>query len=278
MALLLADNTALAANKPAHKPAATTRAAHDFIWEAAPPPDKWVPDAPKVTQDLRATGAKLYSERCIACHGPLGDGHGPLADRLAIPPTDFTKGVFKVRSTSAGTPPSDNDLFRTITRGLHGTPMLPWKNLDARQRWALVAEVKSFSRRFTQEPANQPLDAAPMPPDENEALRARGKRLYALYRCGACHGEHGDANGPAAVLYRSASAERFVRIRDFSRGEFIRGTELTDVFLTLRTGFDGTPMGSYNDLPPDDLWALAAHVRTFIPTPKNSAAHTPAKP
>ncbi len=252
--------------------AGVTASRTDVVWTAAPPSGGPVPAPPPVTPQLRAEGAKLYADRCLPCHGRMGDGRGPLATHLSMPPTDFTRGVFKLRTTLPGTPPSDNDLFRTITRGLHGTPMMPWKELPARQRWALVAEIKNLSRRFSDEPQTQPLDPSPSPPDETEGLRAKGQRLYGLYRCGACHGERGDANGPAAVLYRNVSAGRFVRIRDLSRGEFVRGGAFADIFLSLRTGFDGTPMGSYNDLPADDLWALAAYVRTLVRQPTGAAA------
>ena len=49
------------------------------------------------------------------------------------------------------------------------------------------------------------------------------------------------------------------------RGEFFRGTSARDIYLTLRTGMDGTPMGSYADgLTPRETWALAAYVRSLI--------------
>jgi hypothetical protein len=55
-----------------------------------------------------------------------------------------------------------------------------------------------------------------------------------------------------------------VRIRDFSRGRFIRGTEMEDIYLTLRVGLEGTPMASYDALADSDLWARAAYVRSLI--------------
>ena len=36
---------------------------------------------------------------------------------------DFTKGLYKFRTTNSGELPTDEDLFRTISRGIPGTTM-----------------------------------------------------------------------------------------------------------------------------------------------------------
>jgi mono/diheme cytochrome c family protein len=236
----------------------------DLVWMAGPAQDATpTKPAPALTPRLRARGARLYADRCAACHGQRGDGRGSFSARLTMPATDFTRGVFKLRSTPSGSLPTDRDLFVTLTRGMHGTPMFPWPRLSEEDRWALVAKVKSFSPRFRQEqPA--PTLVVPRAPSESAALRASGQRLYVLHRCGACHGETGAGDGPAVVTYQEGAAERFVRMRNLAAGRFIRGTALEDIYLTLLTGFDGTPMGSYEALPPEDLWALASYVRNLI--------------
>ena len=40
--------------------------------------------------------------------------------------TDHRKGVFALRTTEHEALPTDEDIFRTITRGVHGTAMPPW--------------------------------------------------------------------------------------------------------------------------------------------------------
>lgn len=65
-------------------------------------------------------------------------------------------------------------------------------------------------------------------------------------------------------MFRRDPARRKLRIRDFTRGRFIRGIEMTDIFLTLRVGVAGTPMAPYDKLADADLWALAAHVRSLL--------------
>ena len=223
-----------------------------------PPRDTW----PKLDARMRATGRKIFEARCTSCHGKRGDGQGPWAFGMIPKPTDFTKGVYKLRSTPSGYLPTDADLFLSLTRGLHGTEMLPWPSLNERQRWALVAHLKSLSPRFRREPPGKPI-AVPQPPVESGALLARGERLYRELGCVACHGEAGLADGEVRALVEGWRQER-ARIRDYTRGRFIRGSEMTDLFLTLRVGVEGTPMVAYPQLSNDDVWALAAYVRLLI--------------
>ena len=210
--------------------------------EAAPPPE---------TPKLRALGRSLFEQRCAGCHGQKGDGLGPHAARLAVRPTNFTLGVYKLRSTPTGSIPTDRDLFVTLTRGVHGTPMLPWKSLSEEERWALVYQLKSLSVRFREERPARPI-AVPAPPKEDRPLRERGAALYAKLLCARCHGDEGAGNGVAARAYER-TADRQVRPRDFTRGRFIRGAEMEDLYLTLRTGLEGTPMAAYDTLRDDEI-------------------------
>jgi cytochrome c oxidase cbb3-type subunit 2 len=263
LGLLLAGPSPGASSSPPGSALPDTQGQWDLRWMAGPP--SVVPTArpPRPSARLRARGESLYRERCAGCHGEAGDGKGPLASRLRVPPTSFVAAVYKLRSTPTGSIPTDDDLFATVTRGVHGTPMLPWKQLSEEERWALVFHLKSFSVRFREErPA--PRVQVPPPPREDDSLREKGRRLYASLQCAACHGERGAANGPGAELYRRADPARDVRIRDFTRGRFIRGTEMEDIFLTLRVGLEGTPMASYDALADSDVWALAAYVRSLI--------------
>jgi mono/diheme cytochrome c family protein len=219
----------------------------------APPPE---------TPKLRALGRSLFERRCAACHGEKGDGMGPQAARLPVRPTNFTLGVYKLRSTPTGSIPTERDLFMTLTRGIHGTPMLPWKALSEEERWALVVQLESFSVRFREERPARPI-TVPKPPKEDRPLRERGAALYGKLLCARCHGEEGAGDGAAARVYER-TADRQVRARDFTRGRFIRGAEMEDLYLTLRTGLEGTPMAAYDALRDDEIWALAAYVRSLV--------------
>ena len=236
----------------------------DLVWLAGPASSaKPSGPAPVDSAQLRIRGNALFRARCASCHGKRGDGAGPSAASLTMRTPDFTKGVFKLRSTPWGTLPTPTDLFATISRGMHGTEMYPWSNLPENDRWALVYRVMNFSSRFKFEQPGEPFNV-PQPPDETAALAAKGAVLYERHRCGACHGVKGGANGPAAELYKDSSGKSVVNIRDFQRGQFLRGEEMADIFLTLKTGLEGSPMGPYDALATQDLWALAVHVRALV--------------
>jgi cytochrome c oxidase cbb3-type subunit 2 len=233
----------------------------DLPWTIGP--DEGAPRhaPPPSNAQLRALGKSLYRSRCAQCHGEVGDGRGQVADRLNPKPTDFTKGVFKLRSTPAGALPTDLDLFRTLTRGMHGTAMFPWSRLSERERWALVYQLKSFSPRFRQEPVPAAI-TVPIAPRETDALKDHGEALYVRLGCGNCHGDSGAGDGVARERLRKAG-DREARARDFTRGRFIRGAEMEDLYLTLKVGIDGTQMHAY-PLSDNELWALAAYVRLLI--------------
>lgn len=247
-------------------PATSAAASPDdvFYWKVAPP-SVGVPTRrrPAESPELSNRGARLYQRHCAICHGLTGAGDGAIASRLLVPPRDFRSALFKVRSTPSGSLPTDLDLFATISRGMHGTDMAPWTRLPQQQRWALVTHLKSLSPRFGVEEPEASVSVPP-PGGSRAALRARGETLYALLRCGNCHGVTGRGDGPGISLY--ADEPQAVRIRDLSRAYFVRGDTPRDIFLSLRTGLDGTPMGAF-DLPADDLWALAFYVRDVIRQP-----------
>src|SRR5262249_45893352 len=82
---------------------------------------------PAWAQDVNA-GKAVYERKCLLCHGEKGDGKGPGAEHLLPKPRDFTRGLFKVRSTANKTP-TDQDLLRIVTDGMPGTSMPAWEVL-----------------------------------------------------------------------------------------------------------------------------------------------------
>src|SRR5215469_15447504 len=96
-------------------------------------------------------GKALYQRYCVFCHGPYGDGTGESAPYLDPKPRDFTKAVFKCRSTPSGSLPLDSDLYNTISRGIHASGMPSWKPLLPQERANLVAYIKTFSPAFQEE-------------------------------------------------------------------------------------------------------------------------------
>jgi mono/diheme cytochrome c family protein len=250
--------------------ASTPQGGGAFRWKNAPPA-AGVPRAPRPESGppLVGEGARLYGRSCAVCHGDAGRGDGIIAARLMAPPRDFTQAVFKIRSTPSGSLPTDLDLFQTLSRGIHGTDMAPYARLSQRERWALVAYLKSLSPRFRAEAPASSIVVPPAPRGRAK-LRKRGEALYVLMQCRNCHGPMGRGDGPGALVYATEPGR--VRIRDLARSYFVRGDTAKDIYLTLGTGLDGTPMGAY-ELPSDDLWALAFYVRDVLrrrPAPEPS--------
>jgi cytochrome c oxidase cbb3-type subunit 2 len=239
-------------------PPAATAALRD--WLAGATPDGLPAAArPAVDRGFLALGAEVYRLRCTPCHGVNGNGKGIHASRLSVPARDFTRGVYEFRSTPSGTLPTDLDLFRTVSRGVHGTAMIPWGWLRDAERWAVVEHVKSFSPRFREEGPGDPVPV-PAPPAETAELAARGEAAWARNGCAKCHGPAGEGDGPSAPTLRRDGGEA-IRAMPFSAGRFLRGGSMADLRLTLATGLDGTPMPSYAALPDEELWSLAAWVR-----------------
>lgn len=219
--------------------------------------------APAVDDALRARGAALFAKHCATCHGQRGDGNGPTAAGLKDPPTAFATGTFELRTTEHEALPTDVDMFRTITRGIHGTAMPPWFALAERDRWALVAYVKTLSKQFQEDVAPPPIES--VSPAVTYERWSHGGQLYTSAGCASCHGPLGHGDGPAgaALTYKSGVP---VVPRDLAAGRFHRTTRLADIYLTIATGLDGTPMASFAKvMTPADLWDVAIYVQSLTP-------------
>ncbi|HEX2688532.1 MAG TPA: c-type cytochrome [Kofleriaceae bacterium] len=227
------------------------------------PADPSAPE-PVLDETMRARGAELFTKHCATCHGLTGDGSGPTARELAHPPANLTTGTYELRTTEHEALPADIDMFRTITRGVHGTGMPPWFALPERDRWALAAHLKTLSRQFQEDEA-PPAIVVSTPTVTPERI-ARGQQLYGTAGCASCHGKDGRGDGPAASSLTYQSSGLRASPRDFRIGRFHRGTRLADLYLTIVTGLDGTPMASFAKvLLPDELWDAAMYVHSLVP-------------
>ncbi|GEJ56793.1 c-type cytochrome [Anaeromyxobacter diazotrophicus] len=207
-------------------------------------------------------GRHAYDRYCISCHGVDGDGRGPSADWIDPQPRDFTSGTFKFRSTPSGTLPTDADLYRTITNGLHRTFMPRWEPITELERRDLVQVVKAFSPKFTSEPQGTPITIPPRPAFTPELVQ-KGKGVWDKVQCAACHGDTGKGNGPSASTLRDDWG-RPIEPRDFTRGSLKVGDTPEDLYRTFMTGLNGTPMPSFAEsINEEDAWALVAYVKSL---------------
>ena len=217
-------------------------------------------------------GEWVYRGLCIGCHGVNGDGNGAvweLADvyapehKLPRRPRDFTEAVFKLRSTPSGSFPTDVDLFKSISRGLVADNDMPsFKFLPERDRWAVVAYIKTLSPRWEDEAEFQedPIAIAEPPLPEPSMLTA-GKDVYARMQCAECHGPVGKGDGPSAPGLEDDSGLPIVP-RDFTdAAQFVGDSSPKGVYQTFTTGLDGTPMPSFADfLDEQQRWQLVWYV------------------
>ncbi len=233
-----------------------------------PPPEdepEPAPLAPAEEAQAIARGEKAYKMACLTCHGVRGDGKGPRAHNLDPLPRDFTRGVYKCRSTVTGVLPLDSDLFMTITIGIPGTSMKGYQDLlSPETRRDIVEYLKTFSPRFKEEKI-EPEDIVkipPEPPSTPESI-ARGGGIYKAQKCDDCHGERGRGDGPSAHTLRDSWGNHMVAF-DFTTGLYRCGSSDSDVYRTFYTGMDGTPMPSYADaVKPEDRWPLVHFVKSL---------------
>jgi len=211
------------------------------------------------TEANRELGKEVFEAHCVGCHGQRGDGAGPAATFLWPLPRDFTTGVFKFRTTPSGALPTDGDLVRTITRGVRWTAMPTWHEVSEKERLAVVSYVKTLSKRWKDDAPETPL-VIPPAPRATPQLLADGKVLYERAKCAECHGERGKGDGPSAGTLKD-DFDRPIRPADFTRGELKAGGSVVDVYRTMTTGLDGTPMPSFADTMTDpERWAISYYV------------------
>jgi mono/diheme cytochrome c family protein len=131
-------------------------------WQPAPeeyanlvwPPGRDVPASAPAAR-------RLYARWCATCHGPEGRGNGPAAPSLIPRPRDFTKGLFKYKSTPADQPPTDDDLIRVVADGLQASAMPYFRDLlTADEIRDIVGYIKTLSPVFAGQ-APRPLRATP---------------------------------------------------------------------------------------------------------------------
>ncbi|MFQ5680184.1 MAG: c-type cytochrome [Gemmatimonadota bacterium] len=237
-----------------------------------------VPERPAPDSVAVDAGRRIYEARCWFCHGEDGDGNGPVASYLWPRPRDFTAGSYKLRTTESGELPTDEDLYRTVTRGIPGTAMPEWGSvLTPEQRWQVIAYIKSFAADLFEDEALNPYDYLVRigePPEGSEdSLVAQGSRVFEEADCWECHGAVGRGDGERAPELTD-DWEFPTLPADLHLGwRFKGGSTVREIYLRLSSGLDGTPMPSYSEtLSEEERWRLAFYVASLREDPERPSA------
>lgn len=206
-------------------------------------------------------GQVVYDKHCAICHGENGDGKSIRSADMQRKPRDLSTGMYRYRSTPAGSLPTDEDIYITISRGIRGTGMLPWFGLSSEDKWAVTYFIKTFSERFAKESASSIV--VPELPADSTDLVDRGEALFQRESCWECHGMQGRGDGPLADELKDDRGIP-VKMRNFASEPLRRGPDIQDIYISIAAGFDGTPMASYADVVPDeDILALSAYIHAI---------------
>ncbi|NOX60081.1 MAG: c-type cytochrome [Planctomycetes bacterium] len=238
--------------------------------------------ATKTQDPMLARGSELFARNCAICHGENGDGAGKFAYLMNPRPRDFTKGEFKL-ATTENLVPTEDDLVRTISRGMPGSAMPPWDHLPLADLQSLAAYIQEIhttgvknrlagwvqegSMKAEEMPAivaelTQPGQPLVVPPEPafDEIHWFRGRTLY-LENCANCHGADGH---PVADAVKYDGEGYPVPPRSFVSGIFKGGSDGHQLYARIWKGMAGTPMpsseGSYTA---GEMWDIIHYVQSL---------------
>ena len=216
------------------------------------------------TEAQRESGKQTYLKYCSQCHGEKGDGAGYAAPHLYPLPRNFTTGKFKIRTTPNGSLPLHQDLVNIIKRGMPYTSMPAWPTLSDQEVSNVAYYIQTFSPDFANaELIPKPVELPSAPASSAASIEA-GKKLYADTGCLKCHGNLGRADGPSAPTLKDDFGMPIRAANLSQRWTFRGGSSREDIFRTMSTGFNGTPMPSFSDsLSVEQRWQITDFIASL---------------
>ena len=101
-----------------------------------PVPAEYAGKVNPLAADAATSGAEIFKNNCVACHGEQGHGDGPAGASLNPQPKNLPE-----LATTVG----DDYFFWRINTGKAGTSMVGWKGiLTDEQIWQVVAFIRTL--------------------------------------------------------------------------------------------------------------------------------------
>lgn len=91
---------------------------------------------PRTPKTLRI-GAELFEVNCSHCHGKEGEGNGPVARHLIVPPENLRSAQIQSKPLA--------EIYDIVTNGREMMPAFE-RTASTEERWAVAYFVKSFGR------------------------------------------------------------------------------------------------------------------------------------
>ncbi len=216
-------------------------------------------------EEENTLGKELFDAYCARCHGFEGDGKGDASNFTFPKPRDFTSGIYKFRSTPSGEPPTDEDINRVISKGVPGTSMFGWEGKFSNDDLeALVSYLKEFEEE-TFEIEGEPIKIGEPPPMSDELITL-GKGIYEKAKCWECHGKYGRGDGEKGwqAKFKDDWGDKIWPTNLTHPWELRNGASLKDLYRSVSTGLDGTPMASFADAYSEEQrWGLSYYLRSL---------------
>ncbi len=219
-------------------------------------------------------GEKLYNDWCAQCHGYDGDGKGYASGEYTYPqPRAFDSGTYKFRTTASGDRPTDEDIIRSTRKGNPGTTMPPWARFSDDEVKDIVEYIKGFEEETFEEDA-EPFQIGKAPAVSDELL-AQGKEIFEKAKCWECHGKNGRGGGEKGWQenFKNDWETRAYPTDLTQAWEYRGGAAVEDIFRSVTSGFDGTPMASFQTSYSDEKrWALSHFLMSLQTERKTGSA------
>ena len=179
--------------------------------------------------------------------------------------------------------PSDEDLLRTLRRGINASGMPNWVQLSEEELGALVVYVRSFAVEaliedlgreiaegaltaeeaeeiFAEDAVPGPRIVVPPEPEFDDGRRERARETF-LIACAPCHGIDGE---PTGDKLKADFEGNLLLPPSLVAGNFKGGSEGDRLYVRILKGINGTAMPGYEGaFSPDEIWGLVHYVRSL---------------